>query len=335
MESLVAALRFFSVQEVNDNDIVEDPLLALKMSWQWLFRTPEGETISALREAIPDWADHLPDIKYHTTYQPKDLDLPWTRLGLKMPPRHSIKPRYLHAMAGKQYECLWEAGDLNKFKQAFLDCVECHYHAWKDGRVLHRDLSEDNLMLYSVDNGKKVKGVVNDWDMSSKVDEDGIPIRSTATHRTGTTPFMACDLLDAGVAWPHYYRHDLESLFYILIWAAIHYDLKKGQQYINRGKPHPRFEAWIADGLDKKFAFLSNVLGRNAVFSNIGPDFESLKKEWLVPLWTLFHDVHVNKRPWDPPADATYDHATCDGRLTFETFMAAMGATPRGNSVVV
>jgi len=115
----------FSVQEVNNNDIIEDPLLALKMSWQWDFRTPEGETISALRQAIPDWADHLPDIKYYTSYQPEDLDLPWTRLDVKKPPIHTIQPRYLHAMAAKQYKCLWEAGDIDNFKQAFLDCVEC------------------------------------------------------------------------------------------------------------------------------------------------------------------------------------------------------------------
>ncbi|KIK04992.1 hypothetical protein K443DRAFT_4177 [Laccaria amethystina LaAM-08-1] len=323
----------FSVQEVNNNDIVEDPLLALKMSWQWHFRTPEGETISELRQAIPDWADHLPDIKFYTSYQPEDLDLPWTRLDVKKPPNNTIQPRYLHAMAAKQYKCLWEAGDINKFKQAFLDCVECHYHAWKDGRVLHRDLSETNLMVYSVDNAK-VKGVVNDWDMSSKLGEDGNVIRSAAIHRTGTAPFMACDLLSEVAEWPHFYRHDLESLFYILLWAAIHYDLKKGEQY-RTGKAHPRFEGWVADGLDKKFAFLSNEVAMDAIFSNIGPGFESLKTEWLVPLWKLFHDAHVNKRRWNPSADANYDHATCDGRLTFETFMGAMGATPRGNSVVV
>ena len=62
-------------------------------------------------------------------------------------------------------------------------------------------------------NAKKVKGVVNDWDMSSKLGEHDIPIRSAAIHCTGTTPFMACDLLDEAVEWPHYYRHDLESSF--------------------------------------------------------------------------------------------------------------------------
>jgi hypothetical protein len=189
-------------------------------------------------------------------------------------------------------------------------------------------------MVYSVDNAKRIKGVVNDWDMSSKLGEDGNVIRSAAIHRTGTTPFMAGDLLNPKVAWPHYYRHDQESLFYILLWAAIHYDLKNGMQY-RTGKAHPQYEGWVADGLKSKSHFLSNEEGMHDIFSNIGPDFKSLETEWLVPLWTLFHNAHVNKRRWNPSADADYDHATCDGRLTFETFMDAMGVTPRGNSVVV
>lgn len=102
-----------------------------------------------------------------------------------------------------------------------------------------------------VDNAEKVKGVVNDWDMSSELGEDGFPIRRAAIHRLGTTPFMACDLLDEAVEWPHYYRHDLESLPCILKWVVIHYDLRKGEQYRTGGKAHPRFEAWMADGLDK------------------------------------------------------------------------------------
>jgi hypothetical protein len=73
-------------------------------------------------------------------------------------------------------------------------------------------------------------------------------IRSTALHRTGTILFMSYDLLDGTNAWPHYYRHDLESLFYILIWVGIHYDLKKKRQHrshINGGKILPELTEWM------------------------------------------------------------------------------------------
>ena len=96
---------------------------------------------------------------------------------------------------------------------SWVDSLAGNYHAWKGGRVLHRDLNEDILLIFSVDNAKKVKGVANDWDMSSKLGQDGNPIPSAATHRTGTMPFMACDFLNQKVEWTHYHRHDLESSF--------------------------------------------------------------------------------------------------------------------------
>ena len=91
-----------------------------------------------------------------------------------------------------------------------------HYHAYTAGKVLHRDLSENNLMFKRDADSNSAKGVVNDWDMASHPDNKGEVPTSTARHRTGTISFMACDLL---VDKPpvHIYRHDLESFFYILI----------------------------------------------------------------------------------------------------------------------
>jgi len=221
---------------------------------------------------------------------------------------------------------------------SWVDSPAGHYHAWKDGRVLHRDLSEDNLMVYSVDNAKKVKGVVNDWDMSSKLGEDGNVIRSAAVHRTGTAPFMARDLLQEGVAWPHFYRHDMESLFYILVWAAVHYSLENEEQNrtkINSGKIHPELSQWMGEHRESyKVMFLLDDDKKDSIFSHIGKEFKDVKEEWLEPLWNLFNNAYSKKLKWNPH-DTTHDYATYDGKLTFETFMAAMGVTPRGNSVVV
>jgi hypothetical protein len=88
-----------------------------------------------------------------------------------------------------------------------------HYHAYATGNVFHRDLSENNLMFKRDAHSNSEKGVVNDWDVASHLDDKGEVPTSTARHRTGTIPFMACDLL---VDEPpvHIYRHDLESFFY-------------------------------------------------------------------------------------------------------------------------
>jgi len=69
------------------------------------------------------------------------------------------------------------------------------------------------------------KGIVNDWDMASILNDAGEVPTSAAKHRTGTIPFMARDLLVENPP-PRLYRHDLESFFFVLVWAAIDYDLK-------------------------------------------------------------------------------------------------------------
>ncbi|TFK21841.1 hypothetical protein FA15DRAFT_551357, partial [Coprinopsis marcescibilis] len=95
-----------------------------------------------------------------------------------------------------------------------------HNEAYEKGEVLHRDLSEGNLMFWRKQNedgkGTNIQGVLNDWDMASKLESKQVPM-STATKRTGTLPFMAIELLMDKPA-PHLRRHDLESFFYILLW---------------------------------------------------------------------------------------------------------------------
>ena len=89
------------------------------------------------------------------------------------------------------------------------------------------------------------KGVVNDWDMASHLDDKGEVPTSTAHHHMGTIPFMACDLL---VNKPpvHIYRHDLELFFYILVWAAVHFDIKNKK----RLPTHAALKLWDDDSLE-------------------------------------------------------------------------------------
>ncbi|KAF8899478.1 hypothetical protein CPB84DRAFT_1780377 [Gymnopilus junonius] len=46
---------------------------------------------------------------------------------------------------------LSEAEDIGEFKRIFIDCIECHYHAYSTCRVLHRHISENNLMIWHLD----------------------------------------------------------------------------------------------------------------------------------------------------------------------------------------
>jgi hypothetical protein len=100
--------------------------------------------------------------------------------------------------------------------------ISGQFHAYTEGKVLQCDLSDNNL-IYDRKDGVS-KGILNDWDMASLVDEIGGTTLSTARHRSGTVPFMAIDRLDINPP-AHLYRLDFESFLYILIWTTIQFDI--------------------------------------------------------------------------------------------------------------
>jgi hypothetical protein len=106
--------------------------------------------------------------------------------------------------------------------------------------VLHRSLSKNNLMFKQDADSNSAENFVNNWDMASHLDSKGEVSTSTACHRTGTIPFMAYNLL-ADKPPVHIYQHDLESFFYILIWAAVHFDIKNKKGLLT----HTAFKLWV------------------------------------------------------------------------------------------
>jgi hypothetical protein len=174
----------------------------------------------------------------------------------------------------------------------------------------------------------RAKGIVNDWDMASHLDTAGEVTTSTARHRTGTIPFMARELL---VDEPpvHLYRHDLESFFYILVWAAVHFDI----QSKTRLPIHPVLKEWDNDSLritwHAKGNFLLGAGASELVFSHVREEFSDVLDNWILPLWNLFVDaVQAMPRPGRAVLPG-FDHETLGGCLTFDTFMATIGRVPR------
>ncbi|KAJ2922169.1 hypothetical protein H1R20_g14924, partial [Candolleomyces eurysporus] len=317
----------FDVQEVLTDNELSSGHYALKLSWPLKARVNETEIIKHLRTVLPSLVDHLPALRFSDSYTPQDLDLPWTKLSLNLA-ADNHQDRLLRVLVTKFYKELWKAGSVEAFKQAWLDCLECHYQAWEKGRVLHRDLSENNLMLH-LDNDRNVKGVLSDWDMASFKDAlhkvDG---QLASHHRTGTPPFMAIDLLNPTPP-PHLYRHELESFFYILLWGTLHYDVVDGVRY----QTLEVMEKWDGDYEDignAKVAFFSNYSNAREIFECVRPKFQGLFKEWIIPLYTLISNARRSQpSPFDEEAWNAYDHDTFNGQLTFQTFMKAIGEKPR------
>ncbi|KAG5640282.1 hypothetical protein DXG03_009529 [Asterophora parasitica] len=120
-----------------------------------------------------------------------------------------------------------------------------HHHASHHKptqRVFPWGLSAHNLMFTLESANRRVQGILSDWDLSA---------RTGSSHHRDTYPFMAADLL-AAHPLEHLYRYDLESFFYILFWAALHYDFPKKTRM---SQLHPAVELWAAPTISvlKKF----------------------------------------------------------------------------------
>ncbi|KAJ6624029.1 hypothetical protein B0H10DRAFT_1785278, partial [Mycena sp. CBHHK59/15] len=87
----------------------------------------------------------------------------------------------------------------------FSGMQKCYQQAYETAQILHRDISLDILMYHT--QGCNFCGVLFDSD------------RARPAPRTGTNIFMTMDL-----HFPdpprHPYRHDLESLYYALLFLA-------------------------------------------------------------------------------------------------------------------
>ncbi|KAG6847771.1 hypothetical protein H0H93_006079 [Arthromyces matolae] len=241
-----------------------------------------------------------------------------------IPAEEELETKQLHVLGLWAPKTIRKAPAVESFMTAFMDCVECHYHAYKEGGVLHQDLRENNLMFEYGDHGH-IRGVLNDWDLASCVDEHGGNEVTNATpKRIGTIPFMARDLLVDDTPPPHLYRHDLESFFYILVWAAVN---------DNFGADEPRkidlviASEWDDDTLRRakahKTDFICNPSTKKMIIQRVQPTC-SVLLPWIDSLWSLFFEanIHYSQNYKKLPKD--WDYATVDGRITFETFMEAI-----------
>ncbi|KAG6846751.1 hypothetical protein H0H93_012101, partial [Arthromyces matolae] len=202
-----------------------------------------------------------------------------------------------------------------------------HYQVYLQKRVILQGISENNLMFKCGTDGH-IKGILNDWDIASdEVDEPICRSQPRLSHRIlGTIPFMARDLLVAhGTPPPHLYRHDLESFFYILVWAAVNYDFGADDP---RKLIDPVIAEWDADTLKGAKALKSHFIcdppTMAMVIERVQPRCRILLP-WIDSLWFMFNQAQsyymTNHR--NLPKD--WDHETQGGRITFQTFMKALG----------
>ncbi|KAI0273356.1 hypothetical protein BC834DRAFT_204192 [Gloeopeniophorella convolvens] len=102
--------------------------------------------------------------------------------------------------------------------EVIRDAIVAHSEAYERTRILHRDVSAGNILI--TDDGR---GILIDWELSTKVmtDAKGRPRR--VSRRTGTWQFISTGLLIRPSSKFHELSDDLESFFWVLIYQLFRF----------------------------------------------------------------------------------------------------------------
>ncbi|EIN14735.1 hypothetical protein PUNSTDRAFT_130367 [Punctularia strigosozonata HHB-11173 SS5] len=201
-----------------------------------------------------------------------------------------------------------------------IDAVEAHRRMYEDLGVLHRDISFRNILILDAEDDTEKKqeeerpGRLIDFDYSKTMNRptDNDP-EEHKNHRSGTLPFMSFHLLASETPIEPEVHHDLESFFYVLIWACI---VLQGP-----GRYREPFDAmatalrgWLSgnreqDIADAKFAQMVLPNSFERLLSDFHPYFNPLKPT----LRALRTALKVNQ--WEDPNGE---------RSTYDEFLAAL-----------
>ena len=153
---------------------------------------------------------------------------------------------------------------------------------------------------------QKVYGVLTDYDLSSWTEHLKGDYTRTSQQRTGTPPYMAQELLK-GTSTSHLYRHDVESLFYVMLLTCARHSFdkvtKKVTKRVDMRDRRLPYEDWFDEPNYERLGGIKH----DFFFSNqpiyLSSDFEAFRK-WLEAirfyLYEGFKSKLVNK-PKEPP----------------------------------
>ena len=172
---------------------------------------------------------------------------------------------------------------------------------------------------------EKVYGVLTDYDLSSWTASLTLDYTKTSQQRTGTPPFMARGLLD-GTDNLHLYRHDVESLFYIMLILATHYEIqapKEGEEggvRLRQGLKKLPYQEWFDQPSYKALANSKKAFFSDFEDLDLSPGFEDFGC-WLKALRVSFRRAIRSKQIYEegPMSPQQEDGATEGGVIpTFD-----------------
>ncbi|KAJ4494771.1 hypothetical protein C8J55DRAFT_446268 [Lentinula edodes] len=323
--------------------------LVLKLSFPSMTRVPEQAFMDRCKEKAKGehaWVlNHLPHI-YWT------FDLSFEERSPQANFKEKFKEKYeMRFVRGSIQEELQPLSSLEtalECAQVFYDIVQCHHWVYTYPQILHRDISDGNIMI-RVKDGKKY-GVLNDWDLAIWLNNrDGI---STSQFRTGTRPYMAHEQHSPSWRGPHRYRHDLESLFYVILLLATLFSSPSERAYKSLDEDHDdeedddeedddnekdakpsetsyHYQTWFTQGDDFLHKDKAFIIFR-ASWQPIPTHFFSAFHGWLKRLHDTMNDGFLaseayDNRPNDQLRQIPYfNNDTLDGHFSYDIFVLIM-----------
>ena len=168
-----------------------------------------------------------------------------------------------------------------------------------------------------VDASVPTQGVLIDLDFAVRVAQHGNPIDGETFPRAGTLIFRAFDLLTPDNPLKAYYRHDLESFFYTLLWIQMHYVDGKKHVHPDANSFDFNFDVTWGSTRGQKVGFL---LG-SCHMDGYQLPLTSLRDEWLTPMHRMFGEALRARRNFTREGKgAALDQETFGGRITYEAF---------------
>ncbi|KAL7957400.1 hypothetical protein V8C34DRAFT_325171 [Trichoderma compactum] len=181
---------------------------------------------------------------------------------------------------------IYKASSRSALLSALEGCIQGHESLRHNAKLLHRDISINNLMVNEDGNNPSWSSFLIDLDLAIKEQRDGA---SGAKRKTGTRALMAIGAL---LGEQHSFMHDLESFFWVLFWICIHYN-----------------------GPDKSMVELAvlkrGVIGDEGDFIDIVKEYFTLYYQPLVP-WVnrLRKELFPNGERWKKPKPQLYSSIT-------------------------
>ena len=268
------------------------------------------------------------------------------------------EPRALRIIIQEELHPLKSLGNVREIGQVFVDiaCSACLLtsqslstyailvHRWLRDHpgILHRDLSLHNIMCRIIEEinsqgewERKVYGVLTDYDLSSWTKDLKDDYTKTSQQRTGTPPYMAQELLN-GASTTHLYRHDLESLFNVMLLMCARHKFGRVQdkatgeslQVVMRKDERP-YQAWFDEQDYLKLGDLKAAFLTFAKPIELSPCFKDFY-EWLLPLQLQFsdgfmaaitHSKTLKRRHRNSPEVPSFDNETLGGHVSYSSFI--------------